>query len=337
MKKTYNINLSGYPFTIDEDAYDILESYLGTLLQICERTGQRETAIDIEQRVAEIFSEKCASGAVRVITRTDVEEVIARIGAPEDIVEIDVETGSPEPRAAMGTPPPQTPPPYPYQTPPVHKRLYRDIDHKVFGGVCSGLAWYLGVDVVWVRIAMVLLALVTGSTMVVVYLVLWAVIPPAKSPYERMQMMGVNPSLGNVGKVVTGAWQPAGPNCQPDPSCGVGGENAGSVILLIFTVLGLLVAGSLLLALSLVFVGSLIAVCVAPGSYADVGQAKLILGCVMGGSLVVGIPLYLLFMRLLNNLTEKKYISFTSRQLIFLAIPWLLGVAACIVCGILLG
>lgn len=337
MKKTYNINIASCAFVIDEDAYDILDSYLQTLGEICGRAGQRETATDIEERIAEVLGEKCAAGP-RIISRADVEEVIARMGAPEEIVDVDVRSVPPGPGAPGG---PGAVPPPPFGGPGRgYKKLYRDVDNKVLGGVCSGLAWYLNIDVVWVRIAMVLLAFLTGSTVVLIYLVLWFVIPPARSPYERMQMMGMNPSMRNVGRVVTADTREWAPKRTPDPLYGTSdtARSVGRVVIIILLVVGLLLAGTLLAALSIGFVGCLIAICVAhPGDYAELVSTKLILGIVMGGSLVAGIPLFLLFRWLLEALTQRRFMRLTPQQRLCLIIPWVLGAAACIVCGILLG
>lgn len=327
MNKTYNINLSGYAFVIDEDAYDMLDSYLKTLGQVCDRAGQRETAIDIEQRIAEIFTEN----ATAIISRTQVEHIIDRMGSPEEIVEVaDV---APDGSAAV-------PPPLPFGAIPIRKRLYRDVYNKLLGGVCSGLAWYLGIDVVWVRLIMVALAFLSGSVMIPIYIVLWIVVPPANTPFERMQMMGINPSVSNVGKVVTGAFDQY--QATDEGSMRSSAGNFGRVVIMILSVVGLLVSGALLLVFSLAFIGCLIAVCVVPGGYNGVhtiplGAVELILGCVIGGSLVAGVPLLLVFRWLMSVLTERKYASFTPQQRIFLAVPWALGLAACIACGILLG
>lgn len=336
MKKTYNINLSGYGFVIDEDAYQILDSYLATLAQICGRAGQQETAADIEQRIAEIFIERCSVGGLQIITRVEVENVISRIGSPEEIM--DVESDGPGQASTPG----MCPPP-PVFSMPIEKRLYRDVDHKILGGVCSGLAWYTGIDVVWIRILMVVVALLSASTMALIYIVLWIVIPPARSPFERMQMMGMNPSMRNVGKVVTDGYSP-----RPSKDIPMGdiqgspgqttAASVGKVILMIFTVLGLIIVGSLLVAMSVAFLACLIAFAVLPGVRdSSIVEARLVMGCIIGGSLAVGIPLFLLFRMLLGVLTERQYPRFSTEQRLLLWIPWLLGIAACIVCGILLG
>lgn len=204
MKKTFNINISGYPFVIDEDAYNILESYLSTLGEVCRKAGQQETAVDIEQRISEIFSEKFGSGASYIISRNDVEAVITRIGAPELIVEEDGCLEAPDAAAASAAAPPPIPPAFPGVS--TGRRLYRDINNKILGGVCSGLGWYMGIDPVWVRIVAVILTLFSVSTLALVYIILWIIVPAARSPYQRMQMMGMDPSMENIGRVVKGEY-----------------------------------------------------------------------------------------------------------------------------------
>ena len=327
MKKTYNINISGYAFVIDEDAYEMLDAYLSTLGKVCEKAGQRETASDIEQRIAEIFTEsRPDEGGIRVISLREVEGVISRMGTPEEILEVEEESGTPLP------PPPGGGAAVPPPVPPMRRRLYRDVDHKVIGGVCSGLAWYIGIDVVWIRLIMVLLTLLSATTLVVIYIVLWIAIPPALSPYEKMQMMGVNPSMQNVGKVVTGEYR-------REESRRGSSNDFGRVIVMILVVLALLIVGALLTALALAFIGCLLALCISPagGVSPEMTETRLILGTILGGSLVAGLPLLLLFRLLLAKMTERPLRRLTPQQWLLVIIPWLMGVAACITCGILLG
>ena len=185
MKKTLNISISGYSFPIEEDACRRLEDYMSSLEEACADPDQKEAAGDIELRIAEIFTAEAEERPDGVVRLEDVENVISRIGSAEEIME--VETSAP----AAVTPPPLPPPPVPPVPPRAPaKRLYRDTRHKVLGGVCSGLAWYFHTDVVWIRIAAVLLALISASTGVFVYLVMWIVVPAARTPYEIRQMTG---------------------------------------------------------------------------------------------------------------------------------------------------
>lgn len=84
MKKTLTVNLGGTVFHIDEDAYRLLDNYLCNLrLHFRKQEGAEEIVNDIENRISELFAEKLSAGS-QVITIADVEEVIARMGKPEE-------------------------------------------------------------------------------------------------------------------------------------------------------------------------------------------------------------------------------------------------------------
>lgn len=198
MNKTYTINIAGSGFVIDEDAYELLHSYLATLNQICATSDQKETAADIERRIAEVLLEEFEVTGPQILSMGKIAEIIDRMGAPEEIMDVRVE----EP-GDHSSDPSSVPPPFPFEGFPVKKRLFRDTSHKVLGGVCYGMGWYFGIDPVWIRIIMVILTIVTGAVMIPIYIILWIAIPAAKTPYEKMQMMGINGSISNVGKTVT--------------------------------------------------------------------------------------------------------------------------------------
>lgn len=328
MKKTHNINLSGYGFVIDEDAYEMLDTYLTTLEEICARAGVKETAADIEQRIAEIFLEDFSSDGRHIFTLADVECVIGRMGSPEEIMEGEVFMTV----EADGATNAINEDPQPVQASRFNvirrKRLYRDTDDRVLGGVCSGIGWYFGIDPVWVRVIAVAGAFLSLSTLAVIYLVLWIVVPAAKTPFERMQMMGIDPSMENVGKVVTGDY-----NKKRDVASGI-----GRILLMILVGFGLLVVGCVLLAMVAAFAGCLVALCVVPVKYGDytMVNARLVFGLVMGGSVIVGIPVFLLFRSLLGVLLGRHLPSFSTGQNFMMLFLWLLGVAAVITCGCLL-
>ena len=85
MKKTLTVNLGGTVFNIDDDAYRLLDNYLSNLkIHFRKEAGADEIVDDIERRISELFAEKLSAGS-QVITIADVEEVIARMGKPEDI------------------------------------------------------------------------------------------------------------------------------------------------------------------------------------------------------------------------------------------------------------
>lgn len=222
MKKTFNINIAGFPFVIDEDAYTLLNDYIKTIEHAFRNVdGSSELINDIESRIAELLLENIEQGN-SIITLADVEQVIARVGKPEEFVEDESFTvNGPDGNSETveieteGT----TPPPYIPPLPTPQKRLYRDPQNAMLGGVCSGLAWYIGWDVTWIRLLLVALTVCSYAVLALVYLILWIVVPEARTPLQRMQMMGEQPTMENIGKTVTDTFkEEQGTNVNPQPT-----------------------------------------------------------------------------------------------------------------------
>lgn len=193
MNKISNINLGGSPFVIDEDAYQALDSYLKTIHRHFRSSeGYEEITTDIEARMAELFQERL--GTRPIITSKDVEAVIAIMGTPEDFGAEPLE-GQP----AAGGSDPKSDRKWKLKT---GKRLFRNPDEEVIGGVCSGVAAYFGIqDPLWVRIAFILLVF-SGGFSVAVYLILWAILPKAESASDRLAMRGEPINVSNIGKII---------------------------------------------------------------------------------------------------------------------------------------
>ena len=181
MKKTININLAGFVFYIDEDAYEALKNYLNNIRTYLGNTeGREEIIADIESRISELFSEK----QKQVITIDEVNHVIQIMGRPEDYV-----SEEEEPSTASGK---QS---YRY-TEPVTKRLYRDPDNQVLGGVCAGVGHYLNIDTVWVRL--IFLAMIWSGVTILFYFILWAIIPKAETTAQKLEMKGKAATFSNI-------------------------------------------------------------------------------------------------------------------------------------------
>lgn len=187
MKKNITINLYGRLYAIDEDAYALLEQYLnGMKAYFARREEGAEIADDIEHRVAELLAELAASG-VEAVSIEHVQDIISRIGNPQDLDDGETATAAAEPEAE------------PEPTNLAHRagrwfgerRLYRDANDKMLGGICAGLCKYFGTDdpLPW-RIVMVVLALVSFSVTGILYLVAWCLIPVARTAEERLRMRG---------------------------------------------------------------------------------------------------------------------------------------------------
>jgi phage shock protein PspC (stress-responsive transcriptional regulator) len=190
MNKTIIININSIVFHIEEDAYEILRSYIAEIKKHFSQTPDSEEILqDIENRIAEMFSERIHSGKKEVISSNDVNEVIAQMGRVSDFEEIDDTQTPPQEEEAKDE----------KKTAFKNKKLMRNPDDTMIGGVCSGLAYYFGLEAVWVRIIFVLVFLFMGSG-ILIYLVLWAIMPAASSRADRMAMRGEEPNLHNMMK-----------------------------------------------------------------------------------------------------------------------------------------
>jgi phage shock protein PspC (stress-responsive transcriptional regulator) len=171
MKKVININFQGRVIPIEETAYDILQQYIDSLRKyFANEEGRDEIVNDIESRIAELFSERLKKGAT-CITDDDVNAVISSIGRPSDFEQADAENVSGLGAGTSSRPTETTAPNYNYAR--GRGRLYRNADDKIIGGVCSGLANYLGIDPVIMRILFVVFV----GALFWVYIVLWIIVP----------------------------------------------------------------------------------------------------------------------------------------------------------------
>jgi phage shock protein PspC (stress-responsive transcriptional regulator) len=188
MNKTLNINLGGYPFIINDDAYDLLSRYLGSIHRHFKSSSSyADITGDIENRLAEIFQQNMGNRSI--VELKDVQSAIEVMGNPEDFGAEPIDN---QPNSGFGT---QSE----YRT---GKRLFREPEDKVFGGICSGIAAYFGIqDPLWVRILFVLLVFVFGMS-AIFYFILWIAIPEALSSADRLAMRGEPINVSNIAKVV---------------------------------------------------------------------------------------------------------------------------------------
>ncbi|MFI2742559.1 PspC domain-containing protein [Zhouia sp. PK063] len=193
MNKTVNINLANTFFHIDEDAYAKLLRYLEAVKRSFKNTaGEDEIIADIEARVAELFAEKLQSER-QVITSKEVDEVIAVMGQPEDYM-VDEEIFDDEP--------PVTKRKRTSKKSNTHKQLYRDIDHKYIAGVSSGLSYYANIDAIWIRLLWVFLTIFTWGGFLFVYILLWVVMPEARTTAQKLAMRGEDVNISNIEKKI---------------------------------------------------------------------------------------------------------------------------------------
>ncbi|MDX8337952.1 PspC domain-containing protein [Draconibacterium sp. IB214405] len=186
MKKTFTINISGSIFHIEEDAYEVLQRYLINLKNHFGTDEEgKEIIADIEARIAEIFSSK-STEEKKVITAEWVNDMIEIMGTPEDFAE---EEGEEEDVSIASEAKRK-------------RRLYRDPDHRVLGGVCGGLGAYFNMDPVILRIIFAILFFVTSGAAGLAYLILWIAVPKAVSTAQRLEMRGQEATVKNIEKSI---------------------------------------------------------------------------------------------------------------------------------------
>ncbi|OYU96410.1 MAG: hypothetical protein CFE21_08415 [Bacteroidetes bacterium B1(2017)] len=175
MEKVFQIHLAGVLFTIEEQAYLQLKSYLDHLHQ--HFSTNSEVVQDIESRMAELFTQKLGSNRNTLFV-ADVKEVTSTLG---NIDQMDEHGEVHKEKANEKIP----------FAPPAQRKLRRSPTDQSLGGVCSGIASFFDVDPVLVRVSFVILLVVYGSG-VLLYLILWMVIPEAKgeeAEYMRLQRL----------------------------------------------------------------------------------------------------------------------------------------------------
>ncbi|MBC8319479.1 MAG: PspC domain-containing protein [Bacteroidetes bacterium] len=183
MNKIMNINIGGIVFHLDDIAYEKLKSYLEEInTHFKKTTGGDEIIADIEARIVELFQQKLSSKK-EVITLKDVDDVMAIMGKPSDFEgESNDEYYDPDVKQYS------------------KKRMFRDIDNRIVGGVCSGLGAYFRIDTVWFRLGFVIATL--SGLSILVYLILWLIIPPARTIAEKLEMQGDAVNISNIEKSI---------------------------------------------------------------------------------------------------------------------------------------
>ena len=190
MNKTISISISGFAFIIDETAYQRLQKYLATIRgYFTSADGVDEIMTDIEIRIAELFRERLNDNR-QVIDESDVEYVISILGQPEAFIDEGAE------EMHHTTP----------KTGRRSRRIFRDPDNKSVAGVASGIAAYFGTDPVWIRLVFVLLTL-GGLAGIPIYIILWVIMPEAKTAADKLEMRGEPVTAENIGRKVSESFE----------------------------------------------------------------------------------------------------------------------------------
>ena len=220
MKEVMNIGIGGKSFVVETSAYEILRDYLELFSSKIKPGESSEVMEDIESRIAELCSENI-NAYKNVVTESIVVKIVTQLGLPNGesyrpfqgtaagaakgaaSASAGAATGastgtsagtsgaySGAAGAAYGAG---------AEEQSVPKKLFRDSDDKMIGGVCSGLGFYLGADPVLVRV-LFLIALLFGTLGFWVYLIIWIVAPLAVNPVQKCEMRGLAPTAENLGK-----------------------------------------------------------------------------------------------------------------------------------------
>ncbi len=198
MKKTFTINLAGYVFYIDEDAYELLDKYLGNLRHhFMREAGGNEIVNDIELRISELFSEYIQTGK-QVVSIEQVEEVISRVGNPEQMDE-EPETKQEDQAGSSAE--------TPSDSERVKRRFFRDPNDKILGGVLSGLACYMDWNPTALRVLFIVFSFFMFWATFIGYLAVWLLTPEAKTASDFLYMRGENVTVENIGKNVTEGYE----------------------------------------------------------------------------------------------------------------------------------
>lgn len=182
MNEITRIHLGRQPFTIAVDAHKALREYLESIRKVVGGS-RREVIEEIELRMAELLLERGITPE-RTVLVEDVDYLKEQLGKPGDFEAEEGDEESPEANDNQ----------YP-------RRLFRDEKNGMVAGVCSGLATYFNVDVVMVRLVFVLLTIIAGWG-VLLYIILWIVVPPAKTNSDRLQMRGKAINVDNLSEIV---------------------------------------------------------------------------------------------------------------------------------------
>jgi phage shock protein PspC (stress-responsive transcriptional regulator) len=183
MNKVININFQGRVIPIEEPAFEELKQYIESLRNhFANEEGREEIINDIENRIAELFTEKLKAGQSTFISEEHVAAIIASIGRPEQFDDVTIEENhtstSSTSQPSAGKPNPSTSQPSDSKSNSSPRgSLYRNSNEKILGGVCSGLGAYLRIDTTIVRVLFAMLTVGSFGFGLVFYIVLWAILP----------------------------------------------------------------------------------------------------------------------------------------------------------------
>ena len=341
MKKTLTVNLGGSVFHIDEDAYQLLDKYLSNLrVHFRKEEGSDEIMNDFELRISELLGERIKLG-FEVITVEHVEDVIKRMGKPEEIFESDSEKefSSEETKIKTSTG--------------GRRRFYRDPDDKILGGVAGGFAAYMGWEPTADRIDL-FISMFFWGVMIPIYFILWLIIPLARTAAEKLEMRGESVTVENIGKTVTDGFEKVSNNVNDYVSSGKPRSTlqkladafvmvVGALLKIAVILLAIILIPPMLIAL---FVFIIVAVALIFGGgfgilyhlmpLADWNTIQsypeaIIIGASVSAVLVVAIPIVTAIYAICSQIFKFKPVPVLAKWILF--IIWIVALISCITIG----
>ena len=327
MKKTLTINLNNIVFHIDDDAYDMLQSYLADVEKHLSDDEKKEVMADIEARIAEIFSDSLKRNKT-VINLEDVEEIINVLGKPNQFSSDEEDDANPKTNtqqsAGNG------------ERRSSSRRFYRDPENAVLGGIASGIAAYFSWDVTWVRIGIILLSLLSIGHGILIYFIVWLIAPKAVTVAQRLEMQGEDVTVENIKSEINNVKNYVESDKFKQSASGFG-EKFLEVIRTIIKVLAGFIGGiigliGIILAASLLFV--LVTLLFVPGIIAGFSPEIAAEWTALSGDngilmvisllLVIGTPVFMIVYWSINLLGRKNYEHSLTTSLVALLL-WTAG------------
>jgi len=319
MKKTLTVNLNSIVFHIDDDAYEMLQTYLSEIADHFQSDDERtEIMKDIEARIAELFNEKLQKNK-NVINLTDVQEIIEVMGKPSQYTGDDEE--------------PETSPKADKKQ--KSRRFYRDPENAILGGIAGGLAAYFNLDVTLIRIILVVMVFLGVGFIIPIYIVVWFVAPAALTSSQRLEMQGEDVTVENIKTEVNNV-----KNYMESDKFKESAQGAGERILeilrwlfkiifgfvgAIIGIVGIVVIGALILALFLLIFEPAVLNGFAPDlitNWSVLNPDKMVM-LVISMILLIGSPIFLLIYWGTHMIAGRRNTTHTASWVIL--ILWLAG------------
>lgn len=176
MKEVIRIHLAKIAYDIELDAKKELKDYMGELERYAD---DPDILQEIELRITELLEERgvVAGG---VVSAQDVEAVRSQLGEPKEFAH-DEATIAVEEKSEVSS-----------------RRLYRDEEEALLGGVLSGVAKYFGIQPIWTRLLFIVLLFVSFGSALIAYVILWIIVPVARSAAEKLALEGKPVTLAAI-------------------------------------------------------------------------------------------------------------------------------------------